>query len=187
MVGQACWCTLLVRRNVTKGTTSAGWSAVKADTVLLWWLLCFHDCLIYVRNILLSLCYLYVYCVARFLTLPTRVLRYGTRPPKRPDGDIHSAEPPLFSASGPPLTGWRPRGLRTQYESRYEHSVCDKNKSTRKREMLHISFDWCRFNKPPLRSSSAVVGSCRLGVWQPGQGPFRRLHCVYGWRAGQTP
>ena len=38
-----------------------------------------------------------LYCVARFLTLPpTRVLRFVTRPPRRPDGDIHSAEPPFF-------------------------------------------------------------------------------------------
>jgi len=52
-----------------------------------------------------------LYCVTRFRTLPTRVLRFGTRPPKRPDRDIHSAQPPLFSASGSPLIGWRPRGL----------------------------------------------------------------------------
>ena len=64
-----------------------------------------------------------LYWVARFFTLPTRVLRFGTRPPKRPDGDIHSAEPPLFSASGSILTGWRPRGLTVYLDGLFNNTI----------------------------------------------------------------
>jgi hypothetical protein len=180
MVGQACWCTLLVRRNVTKGTTSAGWSAVKADTVLLWWLLCFHDCLIYVRNILLSLCYLYVYCVAHFLTLPNK--SSSLRDPAAQTtwrGYTQCRAPIIFSKWPTPhrvTTAW---AQNTIWKSLRTFCLWQEQKHEEARNAWRIFWlvSFQQVTTPIIKCYGRVVSARCMTAWP---GPCRRLHCAYG-------
>jgi len=50
--------------------------------------------------------------------------------------------------------------------------------------MLDVSFDWCRFNTSPTRSSSAMVGSFRLGL-RARLGPVQTSK-LRAWLVGRT-
>ena len=64
--------------------------------------------------------------------------------------------------------------LGANFPPRYEYNMKDVTnnlfvkKQKQRIEMLDVSFDCCHFNKSPTQSSTAMVGSCRLGLWGPG-------------------
>jgi len=49
--------------------------------------------------VVVELCsFLFVLCAWPFLTFPARTLSYRAHPPRRSDGGIQSAEPPILTA-----------------------------------------------------------------------------------------